>query len=224
MIRCEGVGYRVAFGGGARTILSGITMTAEAGAITLVQGRSGAGKSTLMSIVAGVLRPTEGEVSFDGAVFSRYTAAHRDAFRAGVGFVPQRLHLFEDLTAIENVLLPSVPRGGAGRDAYVRAMELLLALDVPRSELPLRTLSGGEQQRVAIARALCGRPRLLVADEPTAHQDDERTRVVLQALFDAAGEGATVLISAHDRRVSEHDGIHARHRLQDGRWDPEGAG
>ena len=217
MIRCEGIGYAVETSQGRRTILEQLTMTAPEGQVTLVQGPSGAGKSTLMSIVAGVLRPTEGQVTFEGVAISRQTAPHRDAFRRQVGLVSQRLHLFEELTALENVMLPWVPRG-IGKTALGRAEALLEELDVRTSEgQALRTLSGGEQQRVAIARALFGAPRLLVLDEPTAHQDDARADAILRLFAKAAREGATVLIAAHDPRVSEHDAVDARYRLDAGR-------
>jgi putative ABC transport system ATP-binding protein len=216
VIRCEGIGYAVVTSAGRRAILNTLTITAAAGGVTLVRGPSGAGKSTLMSIVAGVLRPTEGQVTFDGVPISRHTAAHRDAFRRQVGLVPQRLHLFGELSALENVLLPSIPRG-VDKSTQRRAEAMLDELDVPTtSGQPLRTLSGGEQQRVAIARALCAGPRLLVLDEPTAHQDDARAEAVMSLFAKAACNGATVLIAAHDERVSKHDCVKTRYTLDAG--------
>lgn len=196
MIACEGVGYTV----GSRTILHPLSFEAMSGTVTLLQGPSGAGKSTLMSILACVLRPTEGQVLFRGEPVSRYTAAHRDRFRRRVGLVAQRLHLFETMTAVENVLLPGVPRSTPLTPD--RAWALLKRFEVPGDQ-HVRSLSGGEQQRVAIARALALEPELLILDEPTAHQDSSRLDIIASALRDCIARGATIIVAAHDPRLEQ---------------------
>ncbi len=216
MIACDAVAYSIVEGRGAsRTIVHPLSFTADAGTLTLVRGPSGAGKSTLVSIVAGILRPTEGQVLFRGEPVSRYTAPHRDRFRRQVGLVPQRLHLFDELTALENVLLPLVPRRG-DRAVAERALRLLDTLDLAHSQ-QVRTLSGGEQQRVAIVRSLVASPPLLVMDEPTAHQDDARVEIIVQLIHDALAAGAAAVMAAHDPRLENQSGAAQTIVLHDGK-------
>lgn len=216
MIRCEDVAYVVRdHRQSSKTILHPLSFQVEAGAVTLVRGRSGAGKSTLLSIVAGVLRPTQGQVLYRGEPVSRYTAAHRDRFRQRVGLVAQRLHLFDELTPIENVLLPFAPRRSP-TNLVERAMTLLCRLELTPDQ-PLRSLSGGEQQRVAIARALVTEPELLALDEPTAHQDPERVAIILALIREAVDRGCSVFVTAHDPRLDQGIGAATVLTLEDGK-------
>jgi putative ABC transport system ATP-binding protein len=216
MIACEQIAYAVQEGRGERrTILHPLSFASDTGTMTLVRGKSGAGKSTLVSIIAGVLRPSEGQVLFAGEPVSRYTAAHRDRFRRKVGLVAQRLHLFDELTALENVLLPFAPRG-SNATVMQRAMRLLDALELPPRQT-VHTLSGGEQQRVAIARALVTEPALLVLDEPTAHQDHGRVDVIVGLITAALERGCTVVVAAHDPRLEARLEAKTQLALQDGR-------
>ncbi len=215
MIRCEDVAYVLQdHRSRERHVLHPLSFSAPSGATTLVRGPSGAGKSTLLAILAGVLRPSQGQVFFRDEPVSRYTAAHRDRFRQRVGLVTQRLHLFEELTPFENVLIPSVPRRPS-RALASRALALLETLDVAPDQ-PVRTLSGGERQRVAVARALANDPDLLVLDEPTAHQDADRAGTLVRLVQNAAAKGCTVIVAAHDPRL---DRVFHEHvlDLEDGR-------
>lgn len=175
-----------------------------AGRHLLLRGASGSGKSTLLALLAGLLRVQQGELNVAGTELQNLSPRALDAWRgATLGFVPQRLHLSEALTVAENLALPALAAGQGADPA--RAAELLDALDIV--ELAGRRphqLSVGQAQRVALARALMRRPRLLLADEPSANLDDEHTLHMLALLLDAAQrEGCTLVIASHDARVVE---------------------
>lgn len=198
---------RPLLGGGERVVLDGVTASMDAGSATVVSGSTGAGKSSLLGLLGGLVRPTSGVVRAGGEPISRWTAPHRDRYRRGVGMLFQEPRLFADMTALENVLVPLLPRAAelsglaAMRRRAGEALERAGALHLgPRV---VSTLSGGERQRVSLARALAGRPEVLLLDEPTAHQDDSGARVVLDAAAAALGWGATVVVATHDPRVSE---------------------
>lgn len=175
-----------------------------AGRHLLLRGASGSGKSTLLALLSGLLRVQQGELSVAGTDLAALSPRALDAWRgASLGVVPQRLHLSEALSVAENLALPALA-AGQGADPE-RAAELLAALDI--AELAGRRphqLSVGQAQRVALARALMRRPRLLLADEPSASLDDEHTLHMLALLLDAAErEGCTLVIASHDGRVIE---------------------
>jgi len=170
----------------------------------LLRGASGSGKSTLLALLSGLLRVQQGELEVAGTSLAGLSARALDAWRgATLGVVPQRLHLSEALTVAENLALPALA-AGQGADT-ARADELLTALDI--AELAGRRphqLSVGQAQRVALARALMRRPRLLLADEPSASLDDEHALHMLALLLDTAErEGCTLIIASHDGRVIE---------------------
>jgi len=204
-------------GAATAPILSDIDAVFAGGRITLVSGRSGAGKSTLLHLLAGLLRPTQGEILADGQPVSRWLTAHRDRWRRRVGILFQQDHLVGRLTALENVILPLIPRNGGPRQWRRHGMEMLARLKAGElAGQPAMFLSGGQRQRVAAARALVGMPDYIVADEPAAHQDLENARRLGRLLRQAADRGAVVVVAAHDRHVDEWlapDGhLHLEHR------------
>ncbi|MGD8721014.1 MAG: ATP-binding cassette domain-containing protein, partial [Desulfobacterales bacterium] len=175
-------------------------------------------KSTLLHVLAGLLRPIQGKVVVDGEAVSRWVSSHRDRWRRRVGIVFQHDRLLGDLSAVENVLLPLVPRGGDLKECRRSALAALGRLNVdPLADKLVRNLSGGERQRVAIARALVAQPSFLFADEPTAHQDHKSTEEILKTLAAAAAAGAVVVVTAHDPRILEAGATGGRFRLEQGR-------
>jgi putative ABC transport system ATP-binding protein len=190
------------YAGGAEIAYADFALAA--GRHLLLRGASGSGKSTLLALLAGLLRVQQGELEVAGTELQRLSPRALDAWRgATLGFVPQRLHLSAALTVAENLALPGLAAGqGADR---ARADELLSALDIAElAERRPHQLSVGQAQRVALARALMRRPRLLLADEPSASLDDEHTLLMLALLLDAAErEGCTLVIASHDARVVE---------------------
>lgn len=195
-------GLRHRYAGGAEIAYGDFALAA--GRHLLLRGASGSGKSTLLALLAGLLRVQQGELNVAGVELQDMGARELDAWRgATLGVVPQRLHLSAALTVAENLALPALAAGQGADPA--RAAELLEALDI--AELAQRRphqLSVGQAQRVALARALMRRPRLLLADEPSANLDDEHTLTMLALLLDAAErEDCTLVIASHDARVVE---------------------
>jgi len=168
----------------------------------LVLGPSGCGKSTLLHVVAGLVHPSEGEVEVSGENLRKLEGARMDRWRGStVGIVLQALHLVRHLSVRDNLRLAQylahVPQDNA------RIADTLGALGVAEkaSRRPSE-LSQGEQQRVAIARAVVNRPKLLLADEPTANLDDSAAAKVVDLLAEqAARHGATLVVATHDSRV-----------------------
>jgi putative ABC transport system ATP-binding protein len=168
----------------------------------LVLGPSGCGKTTLLHIVAGLVRPSEGQVEVSGENLGRLDAARLDRWRGTtVGIVLQALHLVKHLSVRDNLRLAQYLARVAQDDA--RIGDTLSALGVAeKSARRPSELSQGEQQRVAIARAVVNRPKLVLADEPTANLDDAAAAKVVDLLSEqAARHGATLVVATHDARV-----------------------
>jgi putative ABC transport system ATP-binding protein len=184
--------------------LRGVDLEIAPGELTLLVGPSGCGKTTLISILAGTLNPTGGDVSVLGADLNRMSKRERTAFRAkNVGFVFQQFNLLPALTAAENVAVPLVINGFSRSAAVERANEILksVGLGDRLGSLPSQ-LSGGQQQRVAIARALIHQPRLLVADEPTSAVDARTGQAVMELIRQVALQPDRVaVVVTHDPRV-----------------------
>lgn len=170
-------------------------------------GPSGSGKTTLLHLLAGLRLPTAGEVWVDGRNLATLGEAQRDAYRREkVGYLFQDFYLVEGYTALENVLLGLGIAGVRGQAAKARAVQVLDELGLGRRlSHPPKRLSTGERQRVALARAVAHRPRLLLADEPTAHLDRSRAAVALELLTQtAASLEAALVVATHDPWVMEH--------------------
>lgn len=205
-------------GGEERTLLYDVSAELPSGQVTVITGATGAGKSTLIHILGGLLRPTSGAVFAGQTAVSRWVAGHRDRWRRTVGIALQAPSLMTDLTVLENVLLPLMPRLTRLEKARAWAQQALA--DVGAEALAATRaahLSGGQRQRVALARALVGRPDYLLADEPTAHQDATGARRVIDVLAAARDRGAVVVVTAHDPRLVECGLADQRLHLADGR-------
>ncbi|HLN30188.1 MAG TPA: ABC transporter ATP-binding protein [Gemmataceae bacterium] len=184
--------------------LRGLDLDIAPGELTLLVGPSGCGKTTLISILAGTLDPTSGDVSVLGVDLRRLSKYEKAAFRAkNVGFVFQQFNLLPALTAVENVAVPLVINGSSKAAAVTRAAEVLKAVGLGERvhSLPSQ-LSGGQQQRVAIARALVHQPRLLVADEPTSAIDARTGQAIMKLIRELALRPDRVaVVVTHDARV-----------------------
>jgi putative ABC transport system ATP-binding protein len=202
------------------TILDDVDLTVAPGEFLAVLGPSGSGKSTLLALMAGLDRPTSGEVLIDGSPIQGLSEDQLALLRRHkIGFVFQSFQLLGNLTARENVLLPIELLGQP--DPVRRADELLAAVGLQdRGHHYPSQLSGGEQQRVALARAFAARPPILLADEPTGNLDGATGRKVLELLADLRRqEGTTLVLVTHDAAVGALADrlIH----LRDGRVDRE---
>ncbi|WP_265576500.1 ABC transporter ATP-binding protein [Methylobacterium sp. 4-46] len=218
IVRCSGITKTFTAGEDLVTVLHGIDFELPAGELTMLVGPSGCGKTTLISIIAGILSPTSGEVSICGASVTRMGDRERTAFRRRtIGFIFQQYNLLPALTVAENAAIPLVAAGMPMRRALERAIPILTRLGMAGhvGKTP-NQLSGGQQQRVAIARALVHEPRLIVCDEPTAALDADTGRSVLELLKAAAlAEDRAVIVVTHDSRIySFADRITA---MEDGR-------
>ncbi len=213
---------RLPSGGRELTILDDVSLAIDPGEFVAILGPSGSGKSTLLALMAGLDRPTSGEVLIDGAPIQDLS---EDALallrRRSIGFVFQSFQLLGNLTARENVLLPLelLRERHAGR----RADDLLAAVGLAeRGHHYPSQLSGGEQQRVALARAFAARPPILLADEPTGNLDGSTGRLILEVLSELRRDaGTTLVLVTHDPAVARLAGrlVH----LRDGRIERDEA-
>ena len=184
------------------TILDGVDLAVAPGEFVAVLGPSGSGKSTLLALMAGLDRPTSGEVRIDGRPIQDLSEDQLAVLRRHkIGFVFQSFQLLTNLTARENVLLPIELLGQP--DPVRRADELLAAVGLgERGHHYPSQLSGGEQQRVALARAFAARPPILLADEPTGNLDGATGRRILELLAELRRrEGTTLVLVTHDPAV-----------------------
>ncbi|MEJ2640392.1 MAG: ATP-binding cassette domain-containing protein [Desulfosarcinaceae bacterium] len=201
----------------AVVVLEAIDAVFEPGTLTLISGPTGAGKSTLLHILAGLLRPTAGEIRWGDQAVSRWHSDHQDRWRRQVGIVFQHQLLLGDLTAGENVLLPLIPRKIAFQEqtrAVAHALRRVQLAD--KTDRLAARLSGGERQRLSLARAIASRPAILLADEPTAFQDDAQTERLIDLLAAEKERGAVVVVCSHDPRLREAGGVDHHHRLARG--------
>ena len=179
-----------------------VSLTLSGGEMTVLTGRSGSGKTTLLTMLAGLLRPSEGVVKLDGKDLYALPDAELSALRAGrIAVVPQAASAVASLTAEENILLPASLAGKKLPADEARGLMERLGILSLRRAWP-RELSGGELRRMAICRALAAHPDFLFADEPTADLDDENTVLVLGLLRDAANRGAAVFVVTHEREAA----------------------
>jgi len=199
------------------------TLDLPAGARVAVTGPSGAGKSTLINILTGLERIRQGSVVWGGIDLASLSEGARDRWRAeNVGLVMQDFHLFPGLSALENVLLPQRLSHWRLPAAFKsEGLRLLKRVGIPRPDQSVETLSRGQMQRVAVARALLARPKILVADEPTASLDREAGAAVADLLLDLAAEtGATLIVASHDPRLTDRLDRHLH--LEAGQLAPAG--
>jgi putative ABC transport system ATP-binding protein len=189
------------------TILDAVTFDIEVGASVAIVGASGSGKTTLLGLLAGLDRPSSGDVWLDGLAMSGQDEDARAATRQRLlGFVFQSFQLLPALTALENVMLPLELAGAP--DAAARARDWLARVGLARrtTHYP-KQLSGGEQQRVAIARAFAGEPKLLMADEPTGNLDAATGIEVAELMFRLNREhGTTLVLVTHDLALASRCG------------------
>lgn len=176
----------------------------QAGNTLLVTGNSGKGKTTYLHILAGLLKPTSGQVTIDNIDVTKLSEQKIDAFRGkNIGVVFQKSHFIASLTVLENLEMASWL--ATGKKHTKRAKNLLEKLDVLDQATKLVSqLSVGQQQRVSIARALMNKPKVLLADEPTSSLDDKNAEKVIDLLENLAKEyQAALLIVTHDSRIKQ---------------------
>jgi putative ABC transport system ATP-binding protein len=216
-VKLDAVRKRFGEGEAAVDALRGVTLEIRHGRMAAVVGPSGSGKTTLLNVIGGLEAPDAGGVCIDGTDIAQADEKALSRFRrANVGFVFQRFNLQPDLTVCENVELPLVLNRMAGSARRARVDEVLkkLGLDDRRRAFPVE-LSAGQEQRAAVARAIVHRPKLVLADEPTASLDGANAAVVMELLRRLVDEDrVTVVLATHDREMSAFADI--RVMLRDG--------
>jgi putative ABC transport system ATP-binding protein len=203
IVEAAGLVKQVRSDGRDLNIVDHVSFSVFPGESVAIVGVSGSGKSTLLGLLAGLDAPSAGQVVLDGEDITALDEDGRAAVRArAVGFVFQSFQLLPALTAIENVMLPLELAGAPDARAAAAAMLERVGLSERLTHYP-KQLSGGEQQRVAIARAFVGKPKLLLADEPTGNLDADTGARIASLMFDLNRErGTTLLLVTHDEAVS----------------------
>lgn len=202
MIETHDVTKSYRSGEGVMEILHGVSLSIPAGQCAFIVGPSGSGKSTLLHLIGAMDQPTKGRVVIDGQDLTTMTEPQKDLFRRDkIGIIFQAFNLVGNLTALENVLVPFLPRGITPElRERAKAMLTKVGLSHRLTHRPIQ-MSGGEQQRVAIARALVKNPQVVLADEPTGQLDTRTGEDVFRILRELQRElGTTLVVVTHDRR------------------------
>lgn len=194
----------LSFGYSSHKILSIPHLEVKESQHLLILGSSGSGKTTLLHILGGLLAPKQGRVTIGETDLYKLSGSQRDKYRGqNIGLVFQKAHLISALSVQDNLLLAQYLAGMAQDRGRVKEVLDELGLGDKRKK-SVRELSQGEQQRVTIARALLNRPRVILADEPTASLDDKNAEKVIQLLKSQAEHyNASLLIATHDQRVKD---------------------
>ena len=196
--------YRV--GDSVVRALDGVSFSVYEGEFCAIVGTSGSGKSTLLNMLAGLEKPTRGEVIVAGKHIEQMKENELVKFRGeNVGFIFQSFHLMGTMNALENVALPLTFRGEPRKERIKKADRMLdlVSLEKHKKHLP-NQLSGGQQQRVAIARALVNRPEIIFADEPTGNLDSKTSDEVIALLkMTAKKYGQTIVMITHDDEIAQ---------------------
>ena len=192
------------YDGAGTAAVNGVSLRIAPGEAVAVMGPSGSGKSTLLNLIAGLDRPTGGTVTVAGMRIDRLSETASARYRRRrIGMVFQFFNLVDDLTVLDNVMLPAQLIGTPRRRALARARELLSVMKIEsHSQAYPARLSGGERQRTAIARALVNRPELLLADEPTGALDTGTGQEIGELLLDLSRSGLTIVLVTHSPELA----------------------
>ncbi len=202
-------------------VLKNINLSISKRDFALILGPSGSGKSTLLNMVSCLDVPTKGNIFLEGEDVSKFSEDELAMVRGKkIGFVFQQFNLLTHLTALENVILPTVFQGVSREESEKRAKELLSSVGLEKriKHRPME-LSGGERQRVAIARSLTNNPEIIVADEPTGNVDSKTGKIIMDILTDLNKKGRTVIVVTHDTDLRKFSSRVIK--IKDGEIEPE---
>ena len=217
LVKCRGLKkYFSIPGGGENKVLKGIDLEVKSGEFVTLMGPSGCGKSTLLNVIGALLSPSGGEVEVNGKNLKDMKHFQLTQIRRhDVGWIFQDFNLIENLTALENVVIPMNLAGKIGPEAEERAKQLIERLKLlDRMDHFPDGLSGGQQQRIAVARALVNDPPLIVADEPTGNLDTNAGSDIIELFKELATKGKAILMVTHDIDLARAS--HKTYVLRDG--------
>lgn len=206
------LGVTKIFNAGAKNAfcaLDDISFHIQEGEVVLLKGASGSGKSTLLSLMAGLSKPSRGEVIVADKRLSKLPDNFAALFRRReIGFIFQKFNLIPTLSVHDNIITPLIPSNMDEKQMHLHADALLHRFGIfDKKETLVKHLSGGEQQRVVIARALINTPRILLCDEPTANLDASLCEAFIEAIRELKKEGKTIIIATHDSLFFDLDCI-----------------
>jgi len=203
---------------GKYQILKDINIEIKPKELVLLHGVSGSGKSSLLSILAGVDKPTSGEVIVANEPIAKLPDIHISHFRASkIGMVFQSFNLLESLTVLDNVITPLIALKYGLKEARELAINALKRANILNlKDRIVKSLSGGEKQRVAIARAIVAKPKLLLCDEPTANLDSKNSLKFIELIEELNSNGITVIIATHDTIFKKLSIVHRTIKIAQG--------
>jgi putative ABC transport system ATP-binding protein len=180
--------------------LESINLQFAKGELIILKGASGSGKSTILSLIAGLSKPTSGEIVVDDKRISKLTDDFASIYRRfDVGYIFQKYNLIPNLSLKDNILLPLIPSNISQKESNIRLEKVLNQFSIyDKKNIIVRNLSGGEQQRVAICRSLINNPKIIIADEPTANLDEKLSLDFCNILKQLKSNNKTIIIATHD--------------------------
>ena len=189
-------------------VLKGVDLEIKQGEFVSIMGPSGAGKSTLLNIIGFLDEPSQGEYLFLGHHANKLKEKEKVQYhRSHIGFIFQAFHLIEEMNVYENIETPLIYRGVKGKERKALVADMLDRFNiVAKKDLFPSQLSGGQQQLVAIARAVIGKPKLLLADEPTGNLHTEQGEIIIQLLTKLNEEGMTIIQVTHSKENANYGG------------------
>ena len=201
------------------TALKDINLTIQKGEFVILKGVSGSGKSTILSLIAGLSKPTTGEVIVDNQRVSKLPDNFASDYRQStIGFIFQKYNLIPNLSVEDNILLPLVPTNPNEEDAKNKLNSVLKHFDIlDKQHTVVKNLSGGEQQRVAIARALINNPKIIIADEPTANLDEKLSIDFINIIKTLKKENKTIIVATHDPLFYNLDAVDRIIKIKSGK-------
>ena len=204
-LECQGLWKLYEMGEEKIQAVRGINLSIQQGDMIAIMGPSGCGKTTLLNVLSGIDEPSAGQVMISGNPLFGISDDDRTNIRAReMGFIFQKFHLLDVMTAVENVEVPLLLMGNSPTDARVKAEQALEKVGLgDRSKHRPSELSGGQQQRVSIARAIVHSPSVILCDEPTGNLDSETSNQVMDLLEEINQSGTTVVIVTHDEEIAK---------------------
>ncbi|MEA2098664.1 MAG: ABC transporter ATP-binding protein [Campylobacterota bacterium] len=180
--------------------LNGINLTINEGELIVLKGASGSGKSTILSLIAGLSKPTSGEVIVDSKQISKLPDNFASIYRRdNIGFIFQKYNLIPTISVKENILLPLIPLNPTTEKLDLKLNFVMEMFNIiHKKDVMVKNLSGGEQQRVAIARSYVNNPKIIIADEPTANLDEKLSLNFIDILRELKDGGKTIVVATHD--------------------------